>query len=207
MFFLFQNTIRVPYFVRFHVYARKHPISAVFAAEASKPPAPAPTSKTILPLGTGGKNPAVSGKSKTAESAIKGAAHVRILCLTEPGRAIHPLELQEDFTELVSSDYVEIRDRSEIEVSFGGNLYKFVKKSSDGGSGHGGNIIEDVCDEFEYDSAGRKLIFHPFADNRQGFTVKRRNEKNPYGKGSISFSTAGSDNVLFDAKIDLSKFM
>ena len=122
-------------------------------------------------------------------------AHVRILCLTEPARAVHPLELQEDFVEIARShDYVEVRDKSLIEVQFGGNLYKSLRN-------------EDECDEFEYDSGSHKLIFHPFNDNRQGFSVKRRNENNPYGKGSISILTSGSERTLFEAKIDLSRFM
>lgn len=130
--------------------------------------------------------------------ALNNPAHVRVLCLTEPARAVHPLEFQEDFVELVRSDYVEVREKSEIEVHFGGNLYKTVRDDSQNGG-------STVGDEFEY-GASRKLLFHPFSDNRQGFAVKRRNENNPYGKGSISFSTTG-DVTLFEAKIDLSKFM
>ena len=106
---------------------------------------------------------------------------------------MHPLELQEDFQEIARSDYVEVRDNSEIEVHFGGNLYKSHRNSEE-------------CDEFEYDCGSRKLIFHPFSDNRQGFAVKRRNEKNPYGKGSISFLTS-ADRTLYETKIDLSRFM
>ena len=112
---------------------------------------------------------------------------------------MHPLELQEDFVEIArSNDYVEVRDKSRIEVQFGGNLYKSLQDTNE----NDGN-----CDEFEYDSGGHKLIFHPFIDNRQGFAVKRRNENNPYGKGSISILTSGSERTLFEAKIDLSKFM
>ena len=143
----------------------------------------------------------MSSVSTNVNKALNNPAHVRILCLTEPARAVHPLELQEDFTEIArSADYVEVRDRSEIEVHFGGNLYKSLKNNE-----HQEN--EDACDEFEYDCGNHKLIFHPFNDNRQGFSVKRRNENNPYGKGSISISTSGTERTLFEAKIDLSKFM
>ena len=114
---------------------------------------------------------------------------------------MHPLELQEDFVEIArSNDYVEVRDKSRIEVQFGGNLYKSLQNNTN-------EDDTENCDEFEYDSGGHKLIFHPFNDNRQGFAVKRRNENNPYGKGSISILTSGSERTLFEAKIDLSKFM
>lgn len=119
---------------------------------------------------------------------------MRILCITEPARAVHPLELQEDFVEIAQSGYVEVRDKSEIEVHFGGNLSKSSRGQEDG-------------EEFEYDCGSHKLIFHPFHDNRQGFAVKRRNENNPYGKGSISILASASENTLFEAKIDLSKYM
>lgn len=39
---------------------------------------------------------------------------VRALCLTEPDRAEHPLELQEEFGELCRSEFVEIYDKSEV---------------------------------------------------------------------------------------------
>ena len=84
--------------------------------------------------------------------------------------------------------------RSEIEVQFGGNLFKSQRNN------------DEASDEFEYEQS-RKLIFHPFSDNRQGFSVKRRNENNPYGKGSIAFCVTGLDRPLFEAKLDLSKFM
>ena len=170
-FFFFQNAVKVPYLCRFHVYARRRPvITGTFSP---------------VTLHAAGSN---QGRANTP-------AHVRILCLTEPARAVHPLELQEDFVEIARShDYVEVRDKSLIEVQFGGNLYKSLRN-------------EDECDEFEYDSGSHKLIFHPFNDNRQGFSVKRRNENNPYGKGSISILTSGSERTLFEAKIDLSRFM
>jgi hypothetical protein len=132
-----------------------------------------------------------------AAPALNNPAHVRVLCLTEPARAVHPLELQEDFVELAKSDYVEMREKSEIEVHFGGNLFK--SRCRNDITDESGNS----SDEFEY---GHKLVFHPFSDNRQGFAVKRRNVNNPYGKGSISFLTVG-DRPLFETKIDLSKFM
>lgn len=135
----------------------------------------------------------ISSVSTNVNRALNNPAHVRILCLTEPARALHPLELQEDFVEIARSDYAEVRDKSEIEVSFGGNLYKSHVRG------------DEDCEEFEYDCGSHKLIFHPFNDNRQGFAVKRRNENNPYGKGSISISS--SDITLFEAKIDLSRFM
>ena len=171
---LLQNALKVPYFCRFHIYARRYPSNP---ASDSAPASPAPVNSRVSPP----NNP----------------AHIRVLCLTEPARAVHPLELQEDFVELGRSDYVEVRDNSEIEVHFGGNLYKSHRSS---------NSESEECDEFEYDCGSRKLIFHPFSDNRQGYAVKRRNEKNPYGKGSISFLTSG-DRTLFEQKLDLSRFM
>ena len=187
---------------RFHVYARRRQpppgsiskltlSSSPAASEAS--PAKAPNTKSITSSAT------TKASSNQKEKAPNNPAHVRILCLTEPARAVHPLELQEDFVEIArSNDYVEVRDKSRIEVQFGGNLYKSLQNT---------NEDEENCDEFEYDSGGHKLIFHPFNDNRQGFAVKRRNENNPYGKGSISILTSGSERTLFEAKIDLSKFM
>ena len=50
------------------------------------------------------------------------AAHVRVLCISEPDRALNPLELQEDFVEICRSDFVEIYEKGEIDVRFGGNV-------------------------------------------------------------------------------------
>lgn len=50
------------------------------------------------------------------------------------------------------------------------------------------------------------LVFRPFSDNRQAFLLRRRNEKNPYPKGRVTFFT-GLDRTLFEAKIDLTKFL
>ena len=174
IFFSLQNAIKVPYFCRFHVYARRYPSNPGADSAPASPALPKTSGQRISPP----NNP----------------AHIIILCLTEPARAVHPLELQEDFVELGRSEYVEVRDNSEIEVHFGGNLYKSHRNHA------------EECDEFEYDNGSRKLIFHPFSDNRQGFAVKRRNEKNPYGKGSISFLTLG-DRTLYEQKLDLSRFM
>jgi len=199
---IYKNAVKVPYLCRFHVYARRRqppPGSISKLALSSSPaasaasPAKAPNTKSITSSAT------TKASSNQKEKAPNNPAHVRILCLTEPARAVHPLELQEDFVEIArSNDYVEIRDKSRIEVQFGGNLYKSMQNT---------NEDDENCDEFEYDSGGHKLIFHPFIDNRQGFAVKRRNENNPYGKGSISILTSGSERTLFEAKIDLSKFM
>ena len=168
--------MKVPYFCRFHVYARRQPLSQSSFNHY-------PSSATKISSSSKSNNP----------------VHVRILCITEPARAVHPLELQEDFSEIVRSEYVEIRDKSEIEVNFGGNLYKSQEASTT-------TATENCVDaEFEYDCGSHKLIFHPFNDNRQGFSVKRRNENNPYGRGSISFVTSG-DQTLYEAKIDLSRF-
>ncbi len=40
----------------------------------------------------------------------------------------------------------------------------------------------------------------------QAYLIKRRNEKNPYPKGRVTFFT-GVDRALFEAKIDLTKFL
>ena len=186
---ILQNATKVPYLCRFHVYARRRqpPPGGTFSA----------SSKLVTNISSTTKSSSPTPSSITSSNQkANNPAHVRILCVTEPARAVHPLELQEDFVEIArSNEYVEVRDRSTIEVQFGGNLYKSLRNQ------------EEECDEFEYDSGGHKLIFHPFNDNRQGFSVKRRNENNPYGKGSISILTSGSERTLFEAKIDLSRFM
>lgn len=55
------------------------------------------------------------------------------------------------------------------------------------------------------------ICFRPFSDNRQAYLLKRRNEKNPYPKGRVTFFTgvggSGGERLLFEAKIDLTKFL
>lgn len=105
---------------------------------------------------------------------------LRILCLTEPERAENPLELQEDFIELCHSDYVEIIEKSDINVKFSGNL-------------------------LQVETDDRKIKFRPFYECRESYTIKRRNDNNPYPKGKIILFT-GMDNLLFETKVDLTKF-
>lgn len=173
----------MPYFCRFHVYARSDWFARV-SNNVENHTTKSTNEKTTAATSAAAKKPA----------AANNPAHVRILCLTDPARAVNPLELQEDFTEIARSDVVEVRDKSDIDVQFGGNLFKSQRNN------------DEASDEFEYEQT-HKLIFHPFSDNRQGFSVKRRNENNPYGKGSIAFCVNGIDRPLFEAKIDLSKFM
>lgn len=107
---------------------------------------------------------------------------VRVVCLTEPERADNPLESQEEFREICKSDdYVEVTDKEEVFVRFGGNLQKSAE------------------------SEDRRLKFRPFSENRETFVVRRKNEKNPYPKGKVCIYI-GAENVLFESKIDLSKF-
>ena len=53
----------------------------------------------------------------------------------------------------------------------------------------------------------KKLTFRPFSDNRMGFEVKRKNEKNPFPKGTISILISGSEKVVLEEKLDLNQFM
>jgi len=53
----------------------------------------------------------------------------------------------------------------------------------------------------------KKLIFRPFSDNRMGFEIKRKNEKNPFPKGTISIVTSSSEKVVLEEKLDLNQFM
>ena len=53
----------------------------------------------------------------------------------------------------------------------------------------------------------KKLTFRPFSDNRMGFEIKRKTEKNPFAKGTISISTSSSDKAVFEEKLDLSQYM
>ena len=166
-------------------------------------------------------------KSKSASRSLpsqgeeyRQLAHLRILCLSEQDRAVHPLELQEDFVEICRTDeFVEIRDKSEIEVRFSGNLVcrnedEFVMLRSVGGmcgSEHMGELNTtsgNVSDDLFSSVDNKKLTFRPFDDNRMGFAVKRKNEKNLFAKGSISFvTTTSGDTVLYETKLDLSQFM
>ena len=77
----------MPYYCRFHVYARSDWFARVSNNDSSS-------------TGTGNK-----------KTAANNPAHIRILCLTDPARVVNPLELQEDFTEIERSEVVEIRDR------------------------------------------------------------------------------------------------
>ena len=168
------------------------------------------------------KSKSASRKLPTEE--YKQLAHLRILCLSEEDRAVHPLELQEDFVEICRTDEcVEIRDKSEIEVRFSGNLVclneeEFIMLKSAttthggseqvGGDSNAtpGNDLPD--DLFSNVDSSKKLTFKPFDDNRMGFAVKRKNEKNLFAKGSISFVTTNAgDKVLYETKLDLSQFM
>lgn len=166
-------------------------------------------------------------KSKSASRSLPSQgeeysqlAHLRILCLSEQDRAVHPLELQEDFVEICRTDeFVEIRDKSEIEVRFSGNLVcrnedEFVMLRSVGamsGSEHMGELnatSSNASDDLFLSVDNKKLTFRPFDDNRMGFAVKRKNEKNLFAKGSISFvTTTAGDKVLYETKLDLSQFM
>ena len=55
-------------------------------------------------------------------------------------------------------------------------------------------------------SATQHLRYKPFFESREAFYVKKRNDKNPYPKGKVTLYT-GLDNLLFEAKIDLTKFL
>ena len=118
---------------------------------------------------------------------------LRILCLTEPDRAENPLELQEDFTELCRSDFLEIYDKTEVNIRFSGNL---TKADSNTATGH----------HSKSSSVAGAVEFRPFSENRLGFVLRRRNDKNPYVKGRVNFFS-GLDRTLYEAKIDLTKFL
>ncbi len=69
------------------------------------------------------------GKAMTTSNHFRSsppAAHVRVLCISEPDRALNPLELQEDFVEICRSDFVEIYEKGEIDVRFGGNVVQVI---------------------------------------------------------------------------------
>jgi hypothetical protein len=132
------------------------------------------------------------------------------LCISEPDRSLNPLELQEDFVEICRSDFVEIYEKGEIDVRFTGNVIQTCRESI---SGHGGSAAESgaecdgACQEFDYGLGKRVIMFQPFGDNRQGFAVRRRNDKNPFAKGSISFVSVANNKTLYEEKIDLTKYL
>ena len=189
--FRFQNTNRVPYLCRFHLYARKLPPS----------------------ISNHNNN---DFKSHTPTKTPK-LANLRILCLSEPDRSVHPLELQEDFVEIEQSESVEIRDKSELDVRFGGNLVCRLEEDKSLCSAVINSCLHDDKDILEEDrhheerefvnQEAKKLLFRPFDDNRMGFEIKRRNEKNPFPKGTISIVSSGAEKVLFETKLDLGQYM
>ena len=65
--------------------------------------------------------------------------------------------------------------------------------------------VENERDFVSCDS--KKLTFRPFSDNRMGFEIKRRNEKNPFPKGTISIVISGTEKVVLEEKLDLNQFM
>ena len=178
--------MRVPYLARFYLYARRHSADEVA---------------------------------------------VRALCLTEPDRAENPLELREDFKELCRSEFIEVYDKTEIHVKFSGNLQRVVnagagdddnkeEEPATAASGYRSRREKEKEKEKEKDNksvtaqlAGAsvmgdtgRLTFRPFSENRQAFVVRRRNVKNPYPKGRVTFF-AGVDRTLYEAKVDLTKFL
>jgi hypothetical protein len=116
-------------------------------------------------------------------------AVLRLLCLTEPERAENPLELREDFKEVLRTDFVEIFDKNEVVLKFSGNLERVVQADSD-------------------DEDGARLRFRPFLENRLPCAVRRKNEKNSYFKGKVAlYQASGVDKMLFESKVDLTKVM
>jgi hypothetical protein len=61
--------------------------------------------------------------------------------------------------------------------------------------------------EFDYGTGKRVVVFQPFGDNRQGFAVRRRNDKNPFAKGTVSFVNVANGKTLYEEKVDLTKFL
>lgn len=147
---------------------------------------------------------------------------IRVLCLTEPDRAENPLELQEDFEEIARSDYVEIFDKTEVGVKFGGNLLlseeqpiflstdlACEKEAAAAAAASGAKESKEAAEEASRQHRHHQhqvLNFRAFSENRQAFTLRRRNDKNPYPKGKVTFYT-GVEKTLFEAKVDLSKFL
>lgn len=129
---------------------------------------------------------------------------------------MNPLELQEDFIEICRSDFVEIYEKGEIDVRFGGNVVQTCRESISGHatSASGSASVADAtadcdgaCQEFDYGTGKRVIMFQPFGDNRQGFAVRRRNDKNPFAKGSILFVNASNNKTLYEEKVDLTKYL
>ena len=116
---------------------------------------------------------------------------VRILGLTEPERAEHPLELQEDYVEIARSEDIEVNDKAVVNVRFSGNLLKCENSAE--------AVVQTILGEPGF-------RFKPFFECRAAYSVKRRNETNPYAKGKVTLFT-GMDHVLFEAKVDLTKFL
>ena len=52
--------------------------------------------------------------ARRSTSSPDSEAVLHLICLTEPERADHLLELREDFVEVMRTDYVEIYDKNEI---------------------------------------------------------------------------------------------
>ena len=135
---------------------------------------------------------------------------------------MNPLEIQEDFMEIARSrELVEIYDKSELEVRFGGNLLCRAEKDNslcsavinsclnedkNPATAASSSLMDTEEEEF-VNCDGKKLTFRPFDDNRIGFEVKRRNEKNPFPRGTVSFVTVSSNKLLYETKLDLSRFM
>lgn len=78
--------------------------------------------------------------------------------------------------------------QTEVGIKFSGNLLLVVDAES--------GDTEDCT----------RLVFRPFSENRRSFSLKRRNDKNPYTKGRVTFFT-GVDRTIFETKVDLTKFL
>ena len=168
----------------------------------------------------GGDAPCSSSpQAKDKSAGAPGLALVRVLCLSEADRSINPLELQEDFVEISrSEEFVEIKDRAEIKVRFGGNLVcraevdrslctavitsclNEADREPEASKPNNSEAFTDCCSR-------SPIAFRPFSDNRLGFEVKVRTKKNPFPKGTISMFTVPSEQVLFETKLDLSRFL
>lgn len=124
-------------------------------------------------------------------------------------QAINPHELQEDFVEICRSNFVELFEKAEIDIKFSGNVIQgcWEALSSQGSTLTDVNECHGACQEFDHGVEKHQIVFHPFNENRQGFLIRRRNDKNPISKGAITFFNAHDDKVLYQEKIDLSKFL
>ncbi len=205
----------MPYLAKFYLYARRGRPDVHHQTQADS------SGSTLGGAGGGGSGATTTstlehqrhqtslGRSSSLAAGGVGNDDIvtmRALCLTEPDRAEHPLELQEDFGELCRSEYVEIFDRTEISVRFSGNLLRV--------RGHDGDDVPEATAVTTTGSViasglvddGVPIVFRPFSDNRQTFTLRRRNDKNPYPKGRVTFYT-GVGRTLYEAKVDLTKFL